>query len=457
MSEFAGNALTYCVMILILVFGYMHLNNLSTDDSHTIKDISKTNAILDLKEPQIKDVPIDHSKKDKKNVILYNSIYPKNNHFIGNVSDDQVFYIKRLPWQPPMSIFELWSTVCITIKSNKPCFISEGLMQEEIETQEGLGAWLSRVITKFHVNAEKEVCDTYLYVPYIYKDYYIRVETYEGLLEVEYVFKQFDLRLFIFFVAGICLFVISPELSKSEIFYYTSGVSVGLVGSILLIFLLIAKYIPKKKIAILTGLTGTSIWFYITKWFKDNINELNSTCQNYLIIYLVSAGLISMIILYTQGPITNPRYTTVIERCLQLFAIGLFYYGVSERKLVMALLVAVTVIGMIYRLSETKEFRQFVNRFWPKKRKLLTRDEYTREADEFTQRQLNELKTFCQSPVCDPWRLMSRLKSPEKFARFVKGKEGHLSDDELSLYDTYNVENDLMDQSENDSSIMSEY
>ncbi len=32
---------------------------------------------------------------------------------------------------------------------------------------------------------------------------------------------------------------------RSEVFHYASGVSLGLIGSILLVFLVIARYVPK--------------------------------------------------------------------------------------------------------------------------------------------------------------------------------------------------------------------
>ena len=39
-----------------------------------------------------------------------------------------------------------------------------------------------------------------------------------------------------------------------------------------------------------------------------------------------------------------------------------------------------------------------------------------------TAKALEELRSFCKSPKCDPWKVTSRLQSPSRFAEFVAGK-----------------------------------
>jgi hypothetical protein len=50
-------------------------------------------------------------------------------------------------------------------------------------------------------------------------------------------------------------------------------------------------------------------------------------------------------------------------------------------------------------------------RFFPTRRKLLTQDEYQRQAVVFTQKSLEELRQYCRSPGCDKWRLVDFLKN----------------------------------------------
>ena len=42
-------------------------------------------------------------------------------------------------------------------------------------------------------------------------------------------------------------------------------------------------------------------------------------------------------------------------------------------------------------------------------------EEYNKEAQDFTAKQLEELKVYCKSPDCNSWRVMSRLKRPDRY------------------------------------------
>lgn len=54
------------------------------------------------------------------------------------------------------------------------------------------------------------------------------------------------------------------------------------------------------------------------------------------------------------------------------------------------------------------------HRYFPPVRKLLTEEEYIKEGLDFTQKSLKELSDYCHSPDCDSWRVISRLKSPDR-------------------------------------------
>ena len=55
------------------------------------------------------------------------------------------------------------------------------------------------------------------------------------------------------------------------------------------------------------------------------------------------------------------------------------------------------------------------------KAKLLTEQEFLDQSRIETAKALNELRSFCKSPKCDPWKVTSRLQSPSRFAEFVAG------------------------------------
>ena len=57
-------------------------------------------------------------------------------------------------------------------------------------------------------------------------------------------------------------------------------------------------------------------------------------------------------------------------------------------------------------------------KLFPPKRRLLTIEEYNREAQDYTAKALTELKEFCKSPDCNSWKVLSRLKKPDRCVIF---------------------------------------
>ena len=47
--------------------------------------------------------------------------------------------------------------------------------------------------------------------------------------------------------------------------------------------------------------------------------------------------------------------------------------------------------------------------------RFITVEEYEKEGIEETAKALKELREFCQSPQCNTWRTVSRLKSPKRY------------------------------------------
>jgi hypothetical protein len=80
----------------------------------------------------------------------------------------------------------------------------------------------------------------------------------------------------------------------------------------------------------------------------------------------------------------------------------------------------------------------------------LSQEEYAQQANDFTQKALAELKEYCKSPECDKWKVISRIKSPERFAKFIQDESQHLDDNEMEEYEKYSMSRDLIDEDDND-------
>ena len=65
---------------------------------------------------------------------------------------------------------------------------------------------------------------------------------------------------------------------------------------------------------------------------------------------------------------------------------------------------------------------QYHKRFFKPKIRLLSEDEYLDQSRIETEKALANLREYCQSPKCSPWKLTTSLGSPTRFAEFVQGK-----------------------------------
>ncbi len=105
----------------------------------------------------------------------------------------------------------------VKIKSNKPCIVSEGYSLRDLNknniVSDGIVLWLIKRLT---TSADSEPCNTNICVPLIYKDYFIYIETNNGQLEVEYIFKFLNLTFFAYCLIGLLIAVSAEFFSKQE-------------------------------------------------------------------------------------------------------------------------------------------------------------------------------------------------------------------------------------------------
>ena len=64
---------------------------------------------------------------------------------------------------------------------------------------------------------------------------------------------------------------------------------------------------------------------------------------------------------------------------------------------------------------------EYHKRLFKPKIRLLSEAEYLDQSRVETEKALKNLRDYCQSPKCAPWKLTSRLESPTRFAEFVEG------------------------------------
>merc|ERR1712179_428837 len=88
----------------------------------------------------------------------------------------------------------------------------------------------------------------------------------------------------------------------------------------------------------------------------------------------------------------------------------------------------------------------------PRQIHLLSEEEYLSQSRIETEKALESLREFCQSPKCNSWKITSRLESPSRFAEFVQGSN-HITENEVLEYSQVDFDDDFLSNSRNDGSL----
>ncbi|RNA37485.1 transmembrane protein -like [Brachionus plicatilis] len=364
--------------------------------------------------------------------------------FADSVSQSLIISIR--PHKKTFS--KIWSTAQLVIKSEKPCKIYEDFNLTSLSNSENKFPVLSTILSKlksFQESSEYS-CQYVFYLP-MFKNYSAKIEI-DGPLEVEYLFTYIDIKLVTFCLLGVLLFYTSSKLSRNEVFQYFSGMSLGIVGSLILLLIIIIRFIPRKKIATMAFLTGSSFFLYLVRWVYFNFKNLTESFQLYILLYLFTAGVISAAYCYYRGPVKNERGINIINLILKFLSMILIYLGASNNQFSISLIISFLIVNFVYKCRYFKNFaliNQIKFKYFPEKRRLLTQDEFIRQGEEYTIKALNELRDFCRSPECDAWKTIRKISQPGKFSNFIEDTSYHLSDEEIIEYESYSISNDLID------------
>ncbi|XP_034552383.1 nuclear envelope integral membrane protein 1 [Notolabrus celidotus] len=249
--------------------------------------------------------------------------------------------------------------------------------------------------------------------------------------------RKFDIYLFLVFLAGIMLFLFADSLSRSQLFFYSAGMSTGMIASLIILFFILARFLPKKSPFYVLIVGGWSFSVYAIQLVFKNLSVILKEHWNMALGYVVVVGFISFAVCYLYGPLANEKSINILSWTLQLFGLLLVYFGIQIQQVAIAIIVAAVFSKYLeypvtLAVAAWRKMRRLVH--WkPEPRRLLTEEEYQRQAEEETRRSLDELRKYCHSPEFSPWKTVSRLQSPKRFADFVEGSP-HLMSNEVSVH-----------------------
>ncbi|XP_027247984.1 nuclear envelope integral membrane protein 1 isoform X4 [Cricetulus griseus] len=227
------------------------------------------------------------------------------------------------------------------------------------------------------------------------------------------------------------------ELEQSQIFYYSTGVSVGIVASLLIIIFMLSKFMPKRSPIYVILVGGWSFSLYLIQLVFKNLQEIWRCYWHYLLGYVLTVGFMSFAVCYKYGPLENERSINLLTWTLQLLGLASMYASIQIPHIAFALVViALCTKNLEYPIHWLYiTYRKMCKATAkPVPPRLLTEEEYRIQGEVETQKALQELREFCSSPECSAWKTVSRIQSPKRFADFVEGSF-HLTPNEVSVHE----------------------
>ncbi|NXT78456.1 NEMP1 protein, partial [Zapornia atra] len=312
---------------------------------------------------------------------------------------------------------DIWTRTQIRIKSSRMIRVTQVDSEEELEE---FSMW--NVIFSF---LKEKLNDTSIDVDLYSNKTCLKVELLES--STEYcvtLFRRFDPKLFLVFFLGLLLFFCGDMLSRSQLFYYSAGISFGLVASLLVLVYMMSKVMPKKNPVYFLLVGGWSFSLYLLQLIFKNLREICKSYWQYLLGYLLLVGLVSFSVCYRYGPLENERSINLLSWALQLLGLLLMYSGIQIHPIALALVVvAICTKTLDYPLQWAfAAYRKLQSaRLEPSPRRLLSEEEYRLQGEVETRRALQELRDYCRSPDFSAWTAVSRIQSPKRFADFVGG------------------------------------
>ncbi|KAG7472013.1 hypothetical protein MATL_G00104180 [Megalops atlanticus] len=328
---------------------------------------------------------------------------------------------------------ETWTRIQIKVCSSQQLKVTVVQDEEELQELEHFNLW---TLMRYFLREQSN--ETTINVDLFSAKTCLRVDP--SSRDAEYIVKlerKFDIYLFLVFLAGLLLFLCADSLSRSQVFYYSAGMSTGMIASLIILIFIMARLLPRKSPFYVMLAGGWSFSLYLIQLVFRNLQLILREHWHLAIGYTAVVGFVSFAVCYRYGPLVDERSINILSWTLQLFGLLLVYAGIQVQQVAFAIIVAAFCsknLEYAARLALTTYNKMKPD--WMRKvepRRLLTEEEYQRQGEVETQRALEELRAYCSSPDFSTWKTVSRLQSPKRFADFMEGSP-HLMPNEVSIH-----------------------
>ncbi|XP_008577893.1 PREDICTED: transmembrane protein 194A isoform X2 [Galeopterus variegatus] len=230
---------------------------------------------------------------------------------------------------------DVWTRIQIRVNSSKLVRVTQVENEEKLKELEQFSIW-----NFFSSFLKEKLNDTYVNVGLYSTKTCLKVEIIEK--DTKYsviVTRRFDPKLFLVFFLGLMLFFCGDLLSRSQIFYYSTGMSVGIVASLLIIIFMLSKFMPKKSPIYIILVGGWSFSLYLIQLVFKNLQEIWRCYWQYLLSYILTVGFLSFAVCYKYGPLENERSINLLTWTLQLVGLCFMYSSIQIPHIALAIII----------------------------------------------------------------------------------------------------------------------
>lgn len=254
-------------------------------------------------------------------------------------------------------------------------------------------------------------------------------------IQMKFEFRHINYYLVSTTLLGLGLFYWAPTLCRSTTVHYTTVISLGASMSLLLLV-----YFAQSRVRNTVGLSGVvlaymgSLYGVTSGWY--NLPDLLRDQGHWVLGYILLAGSISAAFLYRLGPPSHPRTLDLLQWTLQFLGLALITLSSHHPLYSTSLALAILGWSIVPGWVKARASSQVRKNLWRPRVKLLTEDEYREQSNIETRKALEELRRYCQSPSSNPWKTVTKVKNPSRFAEFVDGSP-HVTEEEVMTYSTW--------------------
>ncbi|MBN3276941.1 NMP1B protein, partial [Polyodon spathula] len=214
----------------------------------------------------------------------------------------------------------------------------------------------------------------------------------------------------------LCLFLC---WCRSPAFFYSAGISTGMIASLIVLVFIVARLLPKKSPFYVLLVGGWSFSLYLIQLVFRNLQHLIKQHWQYVTGQL----LIALSLEGIADTLQNVEYRGRQNLCgnERSFSCG---SPLSNFEVLCDHPCGICGVGTDSLKSNAgcETQRDIVLWFsklrrWtakPEPPRLLTEEEYRKQGEVETQRALEELREYCNSPDFSAWRAISRIGSPKR-------------------------------------------